>query len=591
MLSIQAAYSFTPHSGYQATDSWFQNTGSTINIHVRFFDPLRGAVIKTLSESKTVQEVFETPVFHQLADGLIFIDQVITTYAGGSRRIRYVLNYNATNGLWHVHRSEPAVPFDVSPAFNGGMAVWTTKNAANYRALYCGSYDHEANEWVENVRYSNIQNSTAYLFQIGNGIVVYKFSASSIGRQEVGMIAFNPELSEWNSLVLNEFDGVTAQTTIGVNNCTVIVNNFGPAGSKSYGYSVISKEWSEGTTIRPYAKFSSTTVGGYAIVTDESFAATTIAYENSSGSPVNNSGRSFITNAQSVVSHMTSLTQEATGCSGIQDFFPHVGRFTNVSARAKVLSGSENDVFLGFSISGTQSKRLHIWGLGPWMGSAGIPNHLGDPKLSVWSYATNSSIASNLDFSLLSTAEKTELQGAGFPGGTGDSALILQLSPGAYSIQLSSESNGSGVGMVAIFDQETTNPNSEITQVSTRSYVGIGSDAGFLGFAIAGPSAKDVVLTAWGSSLFGPSGLPDPKFNVVSAPAGTAALVTNDDWTDYLSIDPDLDNKMADLGILSFQGSKDPGASYTFLPGSYIVTISGNGPDKEGLTLNAAWTE
>lgn len=130
-------------------------------------------------------------------------------------------------------------------------------------------------------------------------------------------------------------------------------------------------------------------------------------------------------------------------------------RITNISTRGQVASGEP--LIAGIVISGDQRKRLLIRAVGPTLAQFGISGALADPKLDVISGTTV--IASSNDWSDAATGgavtEASPIVGAfALPNGSKDAALVVQLTPGAYTVQVTGPGSTAGVVLVEIYDAD-----------------------------------------------------------------------------------------------------------------------------------------
>jgi len=135
---------------------------------------------------------------------------------------------------------------------------------------------------------------------------------------------------------------------------------------------------------------------------------------------------------------------------------PH-SRLTNVSARMNVTAGS-GTLIAGFVIAGTAPRTLLIRGVGPSLTQFGVTGVLADPQIGVFSGSTE--IDSNAGWGTGSSTpaqitNASVLVGA-FPlaAGSSDSALLLTLPPGAYTVAVSSVSGGVGVALIEVYDTQ-----------------------------------------------------------------------------------------------------------------------------------------
>ena len=112
-----------------------------------------------------------------------------------------------------------------------------------------------------------------------------------------------------------------------------------------------------------------------------------------------------------------------------------------------------------------------------------------------------------------------------------ESAIFATLDPGAYTAILSGNNSGTGTGLVEIYDLSQT-VESKLANISTRGFVGTGSDIVIAGFILGGGSNDDTILLRGIGPSLGPSGFT----NALSNPAlelrngDGAVVVVNDDW-------------------------------------------------------------
>lgn len=131
-------------------------------------------------------------------------------------------------------------------------------------------------------------------------------------------------------------------------------------------------------------------------------------------------------------------------------------RLVNISVRNDAGSGA--DVLIaGFVITGTTPKRVLVRGVGPGLVQFQVTNALVDPSLRV--FADQTQIAENDNWSAV-TAQAVAVAEAGltvgaFPLqiGSKDSALVLTLAPGGYTVQASSAIAGNtGVALIEVYE-------------------------------------------------------------------------------------------------------------------------------------------
>ena len=138
-------------------------------------------------------------------------------------------------------------------------------------------------------------------------------------------------------------------------------------------------------------------------------------------------------------------------------------RLVNISSRGTV--GADDGVLVGgFVVTGNSPKSVLIRGVGPGLAAFGVQGALIDPKLAIYSGFTiiarnngwstpvtlNSAQAAATAAQIASTAQAT---GAfALTTNSKDSAVIVALTPGAYTAQVSSVSGSTGVALVEVYE-------------------------------------------------------------------------------------------------------------------------------------------
>ena len=137
-------------------------------------------------------------------------------------------------------------------------------------------------------------------------------------------------------------------------------------------------------------------------------------------------------------------------------FTPTTPRLVNLSARANVSTGAGN-LIAGFYVGGSTAKTLLIRGIGPALGSYGVPGTLAVPTLAVHQTvnSVDTVIASNSAWGgdpvlvhVFSSVGAFSLPSAS----SNDCALIITLPPGGYTANLTSGNGASGVGLVEVYE-------------------------------------------------------------------------------------------------------------------------------------------
>jgi dipeptidyl aminopeptidase/acylaminoacyl peptidase len=129
-----------------------------------------------------------------------------------------------------------------------------------------------------------------------------------------------------------------------------------------------------------------------------------------------------------------------------------LSKLGNISTRAFV--GTDNDIVIAGFILGNESgnDRIIVRGLGPSLTGAGVPNALPNPKLELRDQ-NGALLQANNDWQD-DPAQAAELTAAGLAlTNPLESGLVATLSPGAYTALLLGVNNGTGNGLVEVYDR------------------------------------------------------------------------------------------------------------------------------------------
>jgi hypothetical protein len=201
-------------------------------------------------------------------------------------------------------------------------------------------------------------------------------------------------------------------------------------------------------------------------------------------------------------------------------------RVFGISTRMQVLTG-EDVLIGGFIVGGSTAKNVIVRARGPSLGSAGVANTLANPMLQLVRASDQQVIGTNDDWG--SAANAAQISASGFaPADASESAILMSLSPGAYTAIVSGVNNGTGVGIVEVY--EIDYPQVPLTGISTRGQVQGGDGVMIGGFTIQGEAPQTVIVRARGPSL-GSASVANPLSNpTLTLVSGQSVLATNDDW-------------------------------------------------------------
>jgi hypothetical protein len=127
-------------------------------------------------------------------------------------------------------------------------------------------------------------------------------------------------------------------------------------------------------------------------------------------------------------------------------------RLANISTRALV--GTGDDIVIAGFILGSHSgdDRLIVRGIGPSLTAAGVPDALANPILELRD-SNGVLLFANNDWQD-NPAQAAEITAAGLaPTNNLESAIATTLPPGVYTALLAGENNGTGVGLVEVYDR------------------------------------------------------------------------------------------------------------------------------------------
>ena len=157
--------------------------------------------------------------------------------------------------------------------------------------------------------------------------------------------------------------------------------------------------------------------------------------------------------------YYSALISGANGTTGIAlaevyDLDPGTPatRLTSISARA--YSGTGSSVLIaGFIIEGAGTEVLLIRGIGPTLTQYGVSGVLASTQLTLFNGASQA-IGSNSGWGGGSALAAAFAQYGLFPlpANSTDSAMIVTLSPGLYTVQLSGANNTSGIGLIEVYE-------------------------------------------------------------------------------------------------------------------------------------------
>jgi hypothetical protein len=278
-------------------------------------------------------------------------------------------------------------------------------------------------------------------------------------------------------------------------------------------------------------------------------------------------------------------------------------RLLNLSTRALVQT-NDNVLIPGFVIAGTANKRLLIRAVGPTLGEApyNVPGVLADPRIAVKkrNFATNTDedIADNDNWATNANVDAirqamTDLYAFEIPDDSNDAALLLDLTPGQYTVVTDGVASGTGIAIVELYDADATGASARLVNISNRGFAGTGDHVMIPGFVVSSEGPKTLLIRAVGPTLAAPpynvSGtMADPKLTVFQTNPVTGAsteILAQDNWGG----NPEAAftaQTAADVSAFPLAaGSADAAFVVTLPPGLYTVIGSAADGTSTGVVL------
>jgi hypothetical protein len=198
--------------------------------------------------------------------------------------------------------------------------------------------------------------------------------------------------------------------------------------------------------------------GSFATITNDNWRETQEAEIQATGIPPSNNLESAIV-ATLAPGPYTAIVRGNGNTSGvglveIYDLNSGAGsKLANLSTRAFVNTG-DNIVIAGFMLGGNDvnDDRIVVRGIGPSLTGMGVANALADPTLELRD-SNGALLMANNDWQD-NSAQAAELTAAGLAPANGlESGLAATLPPGAYTALLLGRNNGTGIGLVEVYDR------------------------------------------------------------------------------------------------------------------------------------------
>jgi hypothetical protein len=200
-------------------------------------------------------------------------------------------------------------------------------------------------------------------------------------------------------------------------------------------------------------------------------------------------------------------------------------RLANISGRLNV--GTGDHVGIGGFIVQSGGKHVLIRGIGPSLSNSNLSSVLQDPVLELHN-SSGGLLAMNNNWQ---DTQKTDIQNTGLaPNNPNESAILTFLPEGSYTAILRGVSNGTGIGMIEVYDLGDVDAG-ELANLSVRANVGTGDSVLINGIILTGATSEKILFRALGPSLVS-AGISDAMLDPMLElhDANGALIASNDDW-------------------------------------------------------------
>jgi hypothetical protein len=123
----------------------------------------------------------------------------------------------------------------------------------------------------------------------------------------------------------------------------------------------------------------------------------------------------------------------------------------NLSTRAKVGTGFDL-MIAGFVVSGETPQMVLVSAIGPSLANYGVADVLANPSVQIVRLSDNTVIATNDNWGNALNAYDIQASGLAPPNGF-EAAILIRLTPGAYTAIVSGEGDTTGVALVEVYAQ------------------------------------------------------------------------------------------------------------------------------------------
>jgi hypothetical protein len=236
-----------------------------------------------------------------------------------------------------------------------------------------------------------------------------------------------------------------------------------------------------------------------------------------------------------IVTSYTDAAHTLTAGSSTSSTSPPRALALNIATRLPVGTG-QNVLIGGFIIQGPAAKRVVVRAIGPSL-NAFLSGALQDPRLELHDgggalIASNDNWRSTQGGGLITADQAINLEGTGLaPNNDAESAVVVELAPGAYTAVVAGANNTTGIALVEVYDLDPV-PTSTLANIATRGFIQTGNDVMIGGFIYqGGAGATKVIVRGIGPSL-GAVGISNPLVDPIIdlKDVNGTTVASNDDW-------------------------------------------------------------
>ena len=263
-------------------------------------------------------------------------------------------------------------------------------------------------------------------------------------------------------------------------------------------------------------------------------------------------------------------------------------KLSNLSTRGYVGTG-DSVMIAGFIVSGTGTTTVTIRALGPTIAAApyNVAGTITDPVLTIVDGA-GQVVASNDNWGDF-TASSDIQAGGRAPSDPSEAVVQISVTQGNYTAIVTGAGGATGVSLVEVYDEGTGGDSIELSNLSTRGYVGTGDSVMIAGFIVGGDtgSSSTVTVRALGPTIaaapYNVAGtITDPVLTLVDGSGQVFATVDN--WESSTSASAVTASSRNPVNAV------ESAHQFSVSPGNYTAIVTGAGGNT-GVSLVEVYKE